>query len=29
MPSSINLLSVVNPAHEIVLLAKKQEAMMS
>jgi hypothetical protein len=29
MPSSITLLSVFNPAHKIVLLAKKQEAMMA
>jgi hypothetical protein len=28
MPSSIKLLSVYNPAHKIVLLAKEQEAMM-
>jgi hypothetical protein len=29
MPYSIKLLSVFNPAHKIVLLAKKQEAMMA
>ena len=29
MPSSIKLLSVFNPAHKVVLLAKKQESMMA